>query len=216
MELWFHHWFHQDQDWWGLHQTNNQTWFNIKTSQCQYKVSATRLKISVLRKCGILEQTIANIWIIFDQTIILVRTFDWRPSCIYTSWSLSWWRKVARLWSDVKRKKTIKLNNKNLFRIFTCRNLDVYLENFGCLWKWALLEIGLDLRSERFLCKMRKMRSDRLKALRWCNIKLIKTVPRMVNNKKFKNHALPPILLVMEQVKPFKGGPCVSVISGEW
>ena len=38
----------------------------------------------------------------------------------------------------------------------------------------------------------------------------------MVNNKKFKNHALPPILLVMEQVKPYKGGPCVSVISGEW
>ena len=133
MELWFHHWFHQDQDWWGLHQTNNQTWFNIKTSQCQYKVSATRLKISVLRKCGILEQTIANIWIIFDQTVILFRTFDWRPSCIYTSWSLSWWRKVARLRSDVKRKKTIKSNNKNLFRIFTCRNLDIYLDNFGCL-----------------------------------------------------------------------------------
>ena len=32
-----------------------------------------------------------------------------------------------------KEKKTIKSNNKNLFRIFTCRNLDIYLDNFGCL-----------------------------------------------------------------------------------
>ena len=30
-----------------------------------------------------------------------------------------------------------------------------------------------------------------------------------------KNHALPPILLVMEQINPYKGSPCVSVISGE-
>ena len=30
-----------------------------------------------------------------------------------------------------------------------------------------------------------------------------------------KNDALSPILLVMKQVNPYKGGPCVSVISGE-
>ena len=132
------HWFHQDQDWWRLHQTNNQTWFHIKTSQCQYKVSATWLKISVLRKCGILaslrgankckrlnhfwpnNNTCRNFWL----TPIMLKAHILEPQLR---------RKVPRLRSDVKRKKTIKSNNKNLFRIFTCRNLDVYLDNFGCL-----------------------------------------------------------------------------------